>query len=100
MTPKKERRPDIDVYTELIDNFVEGPITAAEFAQSFLRTMKSERRMLGGPIYPLLQELFEEADAYVEDPNLRTDPEDLNDEQLHACASRIRRALRELGSQA
>ena len=51
--------------------------------------------MLGDPIYPLLQELFEGADAYVEDPSLRSEPEDLNGEQLRACASRIRRALKE-----
>lgn len=97
MTPDKERRPDIVVYTELIDRFVGGGITAAEFAQSFLRAMKSERRILGEPIYPVLQELFEDADAYVDDPNLRIAPEDLGDKQLHACARRTRRALRELG---
>lgn len=97
MVPEKARRLDIVVYTEVIDRFIDGSITAAEFTQSFLRAMKSERRMLGEPIHPLLQELFEDADAYVEDPNLRSEPEDLNDEQLRACASRIRRALTDLG---
>lgn len=97
MMSEKERRPDIVAYTELIDRFVYGPITAAEFAQSFLRAMKSEGRILGEPVYPLLQELFGDADAYVEDPSLRSDPEDLDDEQLRACAHRTRQELRELG---
>ncbi len=73
MMPENERRPDIVIYTQLIDRFVDGSITAAEFAQSFLRSMKSERRMLGEPIYPVLQELFEDVDAYVADPSLRSD---------------------------
>jgi hypothetical protein len=41
--------------------------------------------------------LFEDADAYVEQAELRTDPEDLDDEQLLASALRAREALRELG---
>lgn len=34
----------------------------------------------------MLQELFEDADAYVERPELRTEPEDLDDEQLRVRA--------------
>ena len=59
--------------------------------------MKSERRTLGDPVYPILQELFEDADAYVEQAELRTEPEDLDDEQLRASALRARHALSGLG---
>ena len=59
--------------------------------------MKSEQRTLGDPVYPILQGLFEDADAYVEQGELRTAPEDLDDEQLRASALRARDALRGLG---
>ena len=60
--------------------------------------MKSERRTLGDPVYPILQELFEDADASVErEAELRTEPEDLDDEQLRASALRARHALSGLG---
>jgi hypothetical protein len=49
------------------------------------------------PRFPILQELFEDAGAYVAYPELRTEPEDLTDEQLRECAVRARRELRELG---
>ncbi|GAC1456319.1 MAG: hypothetical protein PVSMB1_06000 [Gemmatimonadaceae bacterium] len=89
--------PDISPYLDLFDRFIERKLTAAEFEASFLQMMKHEHRTLGDPIYPLLQELFEDADAYVESPELRTEPEDLDDEQLLGCAIRTRQALRDIG---
>jgi hypothetical protein len=53
--------------------------------------------MLGDPVYPILQELFEDADAYPEQAELPTAPEDLDDDQLFASALRARDALRGLG---
>jgi hypothetical protein len=97
MTPDPSRFPDVSAYIDLLDRFIEHGITAPEFETSFLQMMKSERRTLGQPIYPLLQELFEDADAYVERPELRTEAEDLDDEQLLACARRTRQALRDIG---
>ena len=59
--------------------------------------MKAERRTLDEPVYQVLQRLFEDADAYVERPKLRTEPDDLDDEQLLESARRARRALNALG---
>lgn len=92
-----EKYPYIDSYLELIDRFIDGSINAAEFEHCYLRAIKSERRILGDPVFPILQELFEDADAYVESPHLRDAPEDLDDVQLRECASRARQALRDLG---
>lgn len=90
-------RLDVLFYVDLIDRFIGRDISAPDFEKSFLQAMKSERRILGDPVYPILQELFEDADAYVEQAGLRTEPEDLDDEQLHASAVRARHALRGLG---
>ncbi|MFS0899163.1 colicin immunity domain-containing protein [Mycolicibacterium litorale] len=97
MIDHEKRLPDIFVYTDLIDRFIENSITASEFESAFLRAIKQEQRILGNPVYPILQELFEDTDAYVSDPSLRTEPEDLDDEQLRACARRARQALRVVG---
>jgi hypothetical protein len=59
--------------------------------------VKSEQRILGDPVFPVLQRLFEDADDYVEYPALRTEPEDLDDNQLRKCAVRARSELRDLG---
>jgi hypothetical protein len=97
MTPDVSRLADISAYLELIDRLINRAITAPEFEATFLHMMKSEQRSLGEPIYPLLQELFENADAYVERPEVRTAPKDLDDKELLGCASRTRQALREIG---
>jgi hypothetical protein len=97
MTPYPSESPDVSSYVDLIDRFIGRDISAADFEKSFLHALKSERRTLGDSVYPVLQELFEDADAYVEQPELRTQPEDLDDDQLLASAHRARQALRGLG---
>ena len=97
MTPYPPELPNVSSYLEIIDRFIGCEIAAPDFEKSFLQTMKSERRTLGDPVYPILQELFEDADAYVEQAELRTEPEDLDDEQLLASALQARHALRGFG---
>lgn len=72
-------------------------MTAPEFEKSYLSALKMEKRGLEIAIFDVLQKLFGDADAYVANPELRTEPEDLDDEQLRECANRARRELRELG---
>jgi hypothetical protein len=97
MTTHPSELPDISSYVHLIDRFIGRDISAGDFQKSFLQALKSEHRILGEPVFPVLQELFEDADAYVDRAELRTEPEDLDDEQLLACALRARDALRGLG---
>jgi hypothetical protein len=97
MTVYPSELPDVSSYLDLIDRFIGRVISAPDFAKTFLQAMKSERRTLGDPVYPILQELFEHADAYVEQAELRTEPEDLDDEQLLGSAQCARDALRGLG---
>lgn len=97
MRPHADQLPDISMYVDLIGQFIKGSIAAADFEGQFIQQMKAERRTLGEPIYPILQELFEDADAHVEQPELRTEPEDLDDEQLLRCARRARASLRDIG---
>jgi len=97
MTTYPSELPNISSYVEIIDRLIGRDVSAPDFEKSFLQAMKSEQRTLGDPVYPILQELFEDADAYVEQAELRTEPEDLDDDQLLASALRARDALRGLG---
>ena len=97
MTTCPPELPDISSYLDLIDRFLGRDISAGDFQISFLQAVKSERRILGDPVFPVLEELFEDADAYVDRAELRTEAEDLDDEQLLASALRARHALRGLG---
>jgi Bacterial self-protective colicin-like immunity len=63
MTHYPSELPDVSSYVDLIDRFIGRHISAADFEKSFLQAMKSERPTLGDPVYPILQELFEDADA-------------------------------------
>ena len=89
--------PEINSYIGLIDRFLRRSVSAPDFRLTYLRMVKNEQRILGGRVFPVLQELFEDADRYVAEPRLRTGPEDLDDEGLMSCAARARGALRDLG---
>lgn len=91
------KRPDLSSYIHLVDDFITHRTTAPEFEKSYLSALKLETRGLEVPIFDVLQRLFGDADAYVAYPELRTEPDDLDDEQLRECAIRARSELRDLG---
>lgn len=97
MTRRPHDRPDLRSYIHLMDEFIGAHMSAPEFQKSYLAALKLEGRGLEVRIFDVLQRLFGDADAYVAYPELRTEPEDLDDEQLRQCAIRARRELRELG---
>ena len=97
MNKRPNELPDLSSYIRLIDDFIAHRMAAPEFEKSYLSAVKSEQRNLADPIFASIQRLFGDADAYVAYPELRTEPEDLNDEQLRECAIRARSELRELG---
>ena len=94
--PDDRGLPDINSYIDLIDRFLRRYVSAPDFQLTYLRMVKNEQRILGGRVFPVLQELFEDADRYVAEPRLRTGPEDLDDDGLVSCAARARVALRVL----
>ena len=97
MIPDDRGLPDINSYIDLIDRFLRRSVSAPAFQLTYLRMAKNEQRVLGEPVFPVLQELFEDADRYVAEPRLRRGTEDLDDEGLTLCAARARGSLRDLG---
>lgn len=96
MSTSPDWAKEIQEYSVLIDAFVANEMSALEFEKKYLSAVKAEQRILPDKIFSVLQELFEDVDAYVSDPELRTEQEDLDEEQLHTCAVRAQGALRVL----
>lgn len=67
--PDDRGLPDINSYIDLIDRFLRRSVSAPDFQLTYLRMVKNERRILGKPAFPVLQELFEDADRYVDEPS-------------------------------
>ena len=90
--------PGINSYIDLIDRFLRGSRQRARLSTHLSPDgQENEQRILGEPVFPVLHELFEDADRYVAEPRLRTGTEDLDDEGLMSSAGRAREALRHLG---
>lgn len=57
--PDDRGLPDINSYIDLIDRFLRRSVSAPDFQLTYLREVKNEQRILGGRVFPLLQQLFE-----------------------------------------
>ena len=97
MTDHSDTAPDLTVYTELIDGFLRGSVGADRFSSEYIARQKSDRRLLGDPWYRILTDLFIACDDHVADPAMRTDPHDLDDDQLLDAARTARARLAALG---
>lgn len=97
MTEHAGAGPDLTMYTELIDGFLGGSVRADRFSTEYIARQKSDHRLLTDPWYRILTDLFIACDDHVADPALRTDPHDLDDEQLLDAARTARTRLAVLG---
>ena len=87
----------LGAYVTLLDDFLAGRITAKDFDLEFFRVQGGDRVVRGEPWYSVLQELFYACEDYVTEPELRTDPGDLDDAQLLDAARTARARLAALG---
>ena len=71
----------LEKYILLINEFVNGEITASQFESSYLKMFKNERDPLTEKAFNTLNNLFLDVDACCDDPSLR-DNEDINEEKL------------------
>lgn len=54
----------VEEYKQLIRSFLSEAITASEFEARYLSAMKSQERGMGREVFFILQDLFEDVDAY------------------------------------
>lgn len=83
-------------YLELIEQFVDGQISAERFEAVFLPKFKNETTRLPDNAFNVLDGLFADVDDYVSDPELRADAGGLDDDQLRTCARNAYRDLRSI----
>ena len=89
--------PDLSSYVALLDQFVASDVTAEQFDLEYLRMFLGDHRMFGDPWYPVLNDLFYACEDYVIQPELRTEPGDLDEAQLLDAARTARARLAALG---
>jgi hypothetical protein len=89
--------PDLSSYVALLDQFVASEVTAEQFDLEYLRMFLGDHRMFGDPWYPVLNDLFYACEDYVIQPELRTEPGDLDEAQLLDAARTARARLAALG---
>ena len=77
---------DINVYINLLKDFLCNKITADDFERRFLGMFKSETNCYSKLEFQILDKLFGDVDAYCSDPEL-LDPEyDITEEDLKFSA--------------
>ena len=86
----------LSAYLELIEQFVNGHISAERFEAVFLSRFKTETTHLPDTAFNVLDGLFGDVDDYVSDPGLRAEVGGLDDEQLRTCARNAYNELRSI----
>lgn len=74
-------QPPYQVYRDLLQAFVIGELSAAQFSTTFFKHYRIDNHSYGPQIGGLLNELMAMTDAYCEDPTLRG-PLDIDEKQF------------------
>jgi hypothetical protein len=82
-------------YRDLIQEYLTGEISASEFSLSYLEEFKNEESGLSEETFRILQNMFAEADAYCDDPDLRGEL-DIGEDELRETAIETKHKLDQL----
>ena len=82
-------------YSGMIEDLLEGRLTATEFETQYLLSFKQEPESLRDDIFLILDRLFGDVDAFCSDASLRG-KDDLDEGQLRQRAREALAALHEL----
>lgn len=77
--------PDIDEYMSLIQEFIEGSLTANQFEKKYLNLFKSDEKIRDEKIFLVLDRLFSDVDVFCADPKVRK-TSDLDENGLREAA--------------
>ncbi|MFN2563103.1 MAG: colicin immunity domain-containing protein [Jatrophihabitans sp.] len=61
----------IEPYRRLLEDFVEGQISADDFEGRYMRTYLSDDTIFANEVFDVVDAFFAEAESYVGDPELR-----------------------------
>ena len=84
----------VEPYVRLLDRFLDGELTAAEFEGEFLDRYKDDDSDWPEPVFDVLDALFASVDDFCDDPELRREVGGLDEAGLRAAAAAARAALR------
>lgn len=85
----------IGKYSSLIRRYTAGELSAEEFSNTYMDAFMDEDAEYDDEVYDALQSLFEDADAYCDDPDLR-DEWDIGEAELSKSARETAAKLAEM----
>jgi len=88
-------RSELEPWVRLIDQFVCGFLSAAEFEVQYLTMFKGDNTAWTEPEFKILDGLFADVDAFCGDPDLR-DERDIDDGTLRTRAAAALERLKDL----
>ncbi|HEX7662105.1 MAG TPA: colicin immunity domain-containing protein [Pseudonocardiaceae bacterium] len=93
---KEKVRPDLAEHANLIRQFVDHEITAAEFESRYLQLVKNDKVIHGKPAFGIIDELFYYVDEYFDDPDASDAERDLEVTNLRGHAREALERIRQV----
>jgi hypothetical protein len=84
-----DERRSVQGFVDLVDKLLSRALTPTEFESEFFGLWGSDRTTRSPEVFSLLERFFFVVEDYVDDPELRDEPGDLDEEQLRAGAQRL-----------
>ncbi len=82
-------RRSLGDYLDLVHRYVSGELDGPSFETAFFALNGRDPYLRPEPVHAVMEGFFQAVEDYVADPALRTEPEDLDDDQLRARARQL-----------
>jgi hypothetical protein len=88
-----EARAEVDKLLDVTRRFLAGEIDAATFDARYAQGFADANGDWGDEVFGELESLAVTVNMYVEDPARRTQPDDIDEDELRATAARVRESV-------
>jgi hypothetical protein len=86
---ESDEQRSVQGFVDLVDRLLAKERTPAEFESEFFALWGRDRTTRSPELFAVLERFFFVVEDYVDDPELRDEPGDLDEEQLRAGAQRF-----------
>jgi hypothetical protein len=84
-----DERRSVQGFVDLVEKLLSRQLSPTDFEAEFFGLWGSDRTTRSPEVFAILERFFFVVEDYVDDPELRDEPGDLDEEQLRAGAERF-----------
>jgi hypothetical protein len=84
-----DERRSVQGFVDLAERLLSRELSPTDFESEFFRLWGSDRTTRSPEVFAVLERFFFVVEDYVDDPELRDEPGDLDEDQLRAGAQRL-----------